>query len=30
MATITVTDRQRGTVIARDGALISVRMTALS
>jgi hypothetical protein len=29
MATITVTDRQRGTVIARNGTLLSVRMTAL-
>jgi hypothetical protein len=29
MATITVTDRRRGTVIARDGTLRSVRMTAL-
>jgi hypothetical protein len=29
MATITVTDRQRGTVIARNGTLLGVRMTAL-
>jgi hypothetical protein len=29
MATITVTDRQRGTVIAHNGTLLSVRMTAL-
>jgi hypothetical protein len=29
VATITVTDRQRGTVIARNGTLLSVRMTAL-
>jgi hypothetical protein len=30
MATITVTDRQRGTVIARNGTLLSVRMTFLA
>ena len=29
MTTITVTDRQRGTVVARNGVLGSVRMTRL-
>jgi hypothetical protein len=29
MTTITVADRQRGTIIARNGTLLSVRMTAL-
>jgi hypothetical protein len=29
MATIIITDQQRGTVIARNGTLISVRITAL-
>jgi hypothetical protein len=30
MATLTVTDRHRGTVIARKGVLVSVRMTVPS
>jgi hypothetical protein len=30
MATITVTDRHRGTVIARSGVLVGVRMTVPS